>query len=618
MTRLWVLFALTSCTGRVCWFGACVEDADPAAETSDTGDCADAPSWDGFAQPFLTTWCTPCHSSALTEGDRLGAPEGMNFDTWEGAQAWSTLILAATTGEGADMPPAGGPTEEELELLTAWVTCGASGDATPLSACASPQIYSGDVAIASPEEALSLCEGGDLTVSGDLVVAGDTDGALSCVCEVEGNLRIDVSTASAVRLSALSQVGGELSVRSNQDLTDLDFPALVHVGDAIRWIGNPALMSIDVPELEQVEGDLRIADDGVGGHLTLPEVEDVGGALQVLNNPRLEQLSTPRLAHVGDVWRVEENPMLVTIEHTDTLLTVGGDLSLTHNAALTGWVGFTKVESVGGDITLAHNASFTEIDSFHVLEDLVGSVQIDQHAQLERVLGFHALTDLSGSFSVSGAPVLNRVEVLGDVTQIGGDLILEDTYAYRLAGFDALETLEGHLVIRNQPRLQDLDALQQLTFIGGDGRFVNLDTMEALALPIQTLGGLLEVTGNSSLVSIESMPNLEEIHQLTVSSNPSLTGLRGLFTLTRVTGALTFYDNGTLPDLIGLGNLTEVDGDLSLIANNGMTRLRGLDSLTRIGGDLRVQNNLALPSSQVDYLLTQLGEEGVEGEILTD
>lgn len=618
MTRLWVWLGLTSCTGQVCWFGACVDELDPDRATADTEACSDVPSWDGFAQPFLTTWCTPCHSSALTEDDRLGAPEGMNFDTWEGAQAWSTLILSATTGEEARMPPAGGPTEEELDLLTAWVTCGTPGNATPLSTCASPQTYSGDVAVASPQEASTLCAGGDLILSGDLVVAGDTDGALTCVCEVEGDLRIDVTTANTVRLSELTRVGGEVSVRSNPDLVELDLPSLVHVSEAVRWIGNPSLTSVSVPELKQIDGDLRIADDGVGGRLTLPEVEEVGGALQILNNPQLEELSTARLAHVGDVWRVEENPALVILEHTDSLLTVGGDLSLTHNTTLAGWLGFTKVASVGGDITLAHNAAFTEIDSFHVLEGLSGSVQIEQHAQLERVLGFHAIMDLQGSFAVSGAPLLNRVEVLSNASRIGGDLILEDTYAYRLAGLEALETIEGHLVVLNQPRLQDLDALALLTAIEGDARFVGLGTLEALSLPVTSIGGVFEVTGNPGLLSIESLPNLEEVQDVNLSSNPSLTDLRGLYNLTRLSGSLTVYDNAALPDLIGLGNLAEVDGSMAIIENNSMTRLKGLDSLVRVGGDLRIQNNAALPSSQIDYLLTRLGEEGVEGEILTD
>lgn len=37
------------------------------------------------AEPVLRTWCTPCHSSSLTGADRSGAPEGLDFDTWERA-----------------------------------------------------------------------------------------------------------------------------------------------------------------------------------------------------------------------------------------------------------------------------------------------------------------------------------------------------------------------------------------------------------------------------------------------------------------------------------------------------------------------------------------------------
>ena len=48
--------------------------------------CADETevTWDNFAKPFFTDWCTACHSTLQTGEDRRGAPVGVNFDTYAG------------------------------------------------------------------------------------------------------------------------------------------------------------------------------------------------------------------------------------------------------------------------------------------------------------------------------------------------------------------------------------------------------------------------------------------------------------------------------------------------------------------------------------------------------
>jgi hypothetical protein len=139
-----------------------------------------------------------------------------------------------------------------------------------------------------------------------------------------------------------------------------------------------------------------------------------------------------------------------------------------------------------------------------------------------------------------------------------------------------------------------------------------------LELSASSIGGSLEVADNASLQAIYALPNLHTVGHLTVSGNPSLTQLRGLYNLTLVEGSLTLFENARLPDLTGLGALAQVDGNFSLVTHANLTRLKGLDSLVRIGQDLRIQDNPSLPLSQIEALLDRLGEDGVQGEILTD
>lgn len=77
-----------------------------------------------FGEAFLRNWCRGCHASALSGDERSGAPEGIDFETLDDARMWADRIGARALGPGAGMPPAGGPSPEELELLEAWLDAG--------------------------------------------------------------------------------------------------------------------------------------------------------------------------------------------------------------------------------------------------------------------------------------------------------------------------------------------------------------------------------------------------------------------------------------------------------------------------------------------------------------
>jgi uncharacterized membrane protein len=81
-------------------------------------------TYENFGQPFMLTWCTPCHSSYLfTEEERQEAKEGVNLDSYEDLLTHSETIqiFAVDTDK---MPPAGGPSDDERDLLAEWIACG--------------------------------------------------------------------------------------------------------------------------------------------------------------------------------------------------------------------------------------------------------------------------------------------------------------------------------------------------------------------------------------------------------------------------------------------------------------------------------------------------------------
>ena len=68
--------------------------------------------------------CTGCHSSLLQTHERNDAPVGVDLDTYGLVIAYGARIHARVVEpDQATMPPGGGPTAEEIEMLNEWLTC---------------------------------------------------------------------------------------------------------------------------------------------------------------------------------------------------------------------------------------------------------------------------------------------------------------------------------------------------------------------------------------------------------------------------------------------------------------------------------------------------------------
>ena len=102
--------------------------ADDSSGTDDSDppkvECDKSITWDSWAEKFFATYCTECHSSDKTGAARHGAPETANFDTYEGVEARWNYIIEMATGFNPRMPPQEPrPTDEEREVLYAWLWC---------------------------------------------------------------------------------------------------------------------------------------------------------------------------------------------------------------------------------------------------------------------------------------------------------------------------------------------------------------------------------------------------------------------------------------------------------------------------------------------------------------
>jgi uncharacterized membrane protein len=83
--------------------------------------------------PFLTKYCTTCHSSTLPGSARSGAPSDHNFDTLYDVVT-NARHIDEYAGAGPDsinsiMPPAGhpSPSVNERQRLSEWLACRMGG-----------------------------------------------------------------------------------------------------------------------------------------------------------------------------------------------------------------------------------------------------------------------------------------------------------------------------------------------------------------------------------------------------------------------------------------------------------------------------------------------------------
>ena len=408
---------------------------------------ASAATWDNTGAPLLTRWCTSCHSAHLEVGDRRGAPAGIDLDTLASAREVGRAIVRVASGDDATMPPAGGMSADDQRRLTEWVQCGLPGEPRPSTqqlSCEEPVTWNGHAV------GTDLCVTHN-AVSGDLTVQTDVD--LSCLCSVGGDLRVEDSGVSQLRMPELDQVGGGLYLA-----------------------GNAALQAVDLSDLH-----------------------DIGGEVVIQDNPLLSELLLWRLHTVGGGLHLEANHGLVDLASTSAIEAVGGPLTLADNAGLMSLAGgFARVESVAGPIVVRDHPALEQLDGFLFAASLAGPISVRDNPQLVRMDAFASLVTLDAGMELIGLPRLSMGPNLYWLGSVGG-LQFEGTAHASLPRLDALTTIDGDLIIRGCAELSELAALSTLSEVHGDLRILGnpqLPAAEAEAL-LETVvvGGAVELDG---------------------------------------------------------------------------------------------------------------------------
>ena len=538
-------------------------------------------TWESFAESFITTRCLACHTENHSGTDRQGAPEGIDFDSYEAVVAHASRVAAVATGSSPTMPPADGVEEADRARLAEWLACGTPGVPEPVDPCATLISHPGDVVLDRVDAVEEFCGSFHNAVEGDLEIRGFE---VSCLCEVGGDLTL--SGRPHVSAPRLSQIGGDLVV-SETELETLDLPVLETLGGSLVVEDNPDLESLDLPLLEDATSVL-VTQNHALLDLSLPRIDAIDDLLQIEDNEALLSLDLYRLEEVGgDVW-IRNLPLLDSLAATDTLAHVGGDLVLTDLDSVVELGGFALLASLGGDLDVHGN-------------DV-----------LARVSTFNALTDLGGQLLVVDNPTLQDFEGLQLLLDAPGVQLTENPALRSLSGLINLETVTGDVILEDAPELETLDGLQALVQVGGDLRLLStgLTSLPDFDL-LASVGGDVVLRENDRLGEVTRANALLTIGgRLVVQQNPALLRFTGFRGTTDVDGGLVIRDNAQLGAIDGLSALERV-GAFELVGHTVLATLGGLDALQTVSGDMTVEANRSLES-----LLPLHGMSGINGDLM--
>jgi hypothetical protein len=540
---------------------SCNPDDPPGDGVPPATDCP-TDSWvryDNFAEPLVSTWCLPCHSSTLPEALRQGAPVGMNFDSYDGIVQWSDRMLDRMSIR-ADMPPKAGPSPDERALFAEWIACGlpAPPEPGPPGVCAELTWIEGDAGT-------DVCANGN-AVRGDLTIDAETD--LAGLCAVDGDLRLTGTGARAA--PALTAIGGDL-VAEGTGVTAIDLPALTAVAGAVRVTGNAGLTTLSVPSLASA-AEVAIADNALTA-LDVSGVADVVGDLRITDDDALTTVDFARLQTVGGTLEVSRLGALTTVWNPDTILTIGGDLRIEDDPVLGALGAFASVTSVGGSVVL-RATDLPSLGGFLDLTTVGGDVEVADNPSLDHIVAFQALASVGGALDLHGN---------GQLTE--------------MLGLAELETIGGNLLLAANPHLVVVNGYEVLTAIGGN---LNVSAMDDLAAitgfdALTAVGGIV-VEDNPSMQRLQTVEGVDTCGELTLRALPALLAFPDLDSLQSVVSLEV--DAVGAPNLDGLGALRNVDTYVRVENNQDLTSILGMSGVVSIGGALTIRDNPLLPTDQ--------------------
>ena len=362
------------------------------------------------------------------------------------------------------------------------------------------------------------------------------------------------------------------------------------------------------PGCTEIEGDVFINGFDIANLNGLSVLNSINGNLIIGNElssqPFLTDLTgLDNLDTIGGDLRIEYNEALSNLTGLDNLTAVGGDLRIEYNEALTSLSGLNNVEPDSiGNLFIRHNNSLTTCEVQGICNYLAspnGIVSIHDNAsgcnnppEIAIACGITLPCLPYGNYYFYTQTEIDEFQTnYTNCTEIEGDVFINGDSIANLNGLSTWTSIGGNLWITSNDALISLTGLDSVVSIEGDlwiyinNALTNLTALENLI----SIGGKLLIGGNDSLTSLIGLENITSIEgKLGIGNNDLLTDLTGLDNITSIGGGLQIGGNDLLTSLTGLNNVISIGEDLIIYYNESLSNLSGLANLTSIGGELKI------------------------------
>jgi hypothetical protein len=399
---------------------------------------------------------------------------------------------------------------------------------------------------------------------------------------VGGNLSIDHNRdLRKIILPNLTSVQ-DLYIGSNEDLTNIEIDNLPSVKN-LNVTGNSKLTYIGLTNLSTIEGNLSLRSNTSLTNIDgLSSLSSVGASVSIVSNDAL--INIDPLSNLSSVSSLEINDNdALTYLQFENLISVTNDLIIHYNDALPNLDGFAVLTSIGRNLNIHDNAALTNTFGFspHNLT-IGGSLRIWSNSSLVFIEGLSFIPSLGGDLEISGNPLLSNIQELENIGSIGGNIFISNNASLPFISFSDLTTLGGSLTINNNASLTNI-YIPELTSVPGDLVILNNPLLADIdGTNLTSVGGFLTIVSNFSLVNLNGLSSLTSVgEQLDIHYNNSLTNLNGLSNLSSVGGYLAISTNAALTEFCGLYSLLSPDPN-----NNGLA------------GSYDVSGNAANPTEQ--------------------
>lgn len=247
-----------------------------------------------------------------------------------------------------------------------------------------------------------------------------------------------------------------------------------------------------------------------------------------------------------------------------------------------------------GDIVVSSQA---EVDQLEIYTKITGDLRIETVLSSTDIINlsvFNNLTEIGGDFILENNSGVMNTDNFSKVQSVGGSLELINNGIKNLNGFSSLENIGSNLTIRNNA-LENLNGFANLISIGGDFNIKQsqISSLQAFENVTSTLSGLIWLE-MENLQSLNGLPKIGLTTESVVISQTKIQSLDQFADLQNIEGILEINNNDNLVSLNGFQNLNSIQGKLSLRGNDSLQNLDKINSLSILNGELDIFGNINL------------------------